>query len=410
MIAGGLAAAGLPELTRSAWVEVDVDQLTANAAALRGMVSPAALGAVVKADGYGHGLEMTARCAVTAGAEWLCVATVAEGSRLRIDGYQGRILLLYPPPLSMLGTVTRERLDVSVGSLEMAADIGRGEDRELPLRVHVEVDTGMTRGGVHPRDLARVVTEIEAGHGSRLVGIWTHLSAPEDPQVTSAQVELFETTIRELDQDLVAGLLTHVVASGGILTLDRPRDAFVRPGLVLYGSHPGPGRDLPPEMGPALSVKARPVRVSRVTAGTRVGYGGDWVADRESVVATLPIGYADGWSRSSSPGGEVLVEGQRAPLVGRVSSDAVVVDVTDVPAVGVDTEFVLLGRQGGETIDADEVAVTRGTISWEVLQQLGSRLARVYVLKGAPVALRPESVVELVWGDAGIVVGYDSAV
>jgi alanine racemase len=409
VIAGGLTAAGLPELSRSAWVEVDVDQLIANAAALRTMVSPAGLGAVVKADGYGHGLEMTARCAVTAGADWLCVATVAEGVRLRRDKYQGKILVLYPPPLSMLETVGRERLDISVGSLAMAVEIGRGDDREFPIRVHVEVDTGMTRGGIHPRDLAGVVTQIAGGPGSRLIGIWTHLAAPEDPDATSAQVELFESTIQALDQDLVAGLLTHVAASGGILTLDRGGDSFVRPGLALYGAHPGPGRDLPPEMGPALSVRATPVRVSRVMAGTGVGYGGDWVADRESVVATLPIGYADGWSRSSSPGGEVLVEGIRAPLVGRVSSDAVVVDVTDVPSVSVDTECVLLGSQGGEMIDANEVAATRGTISWEVLQQLGSRLARVYVSKGAPVAVRPESSIELVWGDAGTVLGYDSA-
>jgi alanine racemase len=408
VIDDGLTAAGLPGMSRSVWVEVDIDQLTANAAALRRMVSPAGLGAVVKADGYGHGLEMTARCAVTAGAEWLCVATIAEGMRLRRDGYTGQVLVLYPPPVSMLGTAAREGLDISVGSLEMTTELARGQDGDPPLRVHVEVDTGMTRGGVHPRDLAEATTAIAAGTGSPLIGVWTHLAAPEDPDVTSAQVALFESAVRDLHEDLVSGLLTHLAASGGILTLDAAEYSFVRAGLALYGAHPGAGRELPPDMGPALSVKAMPVRVSRVTAGTRVGYGGDWEASRDSVLATLPIGYADGWSRSSSPGGRVLVEGRRAPLVGRVSSDAVVVDVTDIPGVGTDTEFVLLGRQGGDMIDADEVAATRGTISWEVLQQLGGRLARVYVSNGEPVAVRPETVVEVVWGDSGQAVGYGS--
>lgn len=138
------------------------------------------------------------------------------------------------------------------------------------------------------------------------------------------------------------------------------------------------------------------MRIAEVPSGTAVGYAGTWTTERASRIATLPIGYADGWSRSSSPGTSVLVEGERAPVVGRVSSDSLTVDVTDIAGVGRDSEFTLLGSDGRDEITADDVADIRGTISWEVLQQLGARLARVYVSAASPVALRPESTIEVI--------------
>jgi alanine racemase len=169
----------------------------------------------------------------------------------------------------------------------------------------------------------------------------------------------------------------------------------VRIGLSLYGLHPGAGDPLPPSVVPALAVRAHPVRIAEVPAGTRVGYAGTWVAGRISIIATLPIGYADGWSRNSSPGSSVLVEGERAPLAGRVSSDALTVDVTDIAGVGPDSEFTLLGSDGSDEITADAVAAVRETISWEVLQSLGARLARVYMSGSVPVALRAESTIAI---------------
>ena len=392
-----LEHAGLPPLERSVWVEVDVDALISNAAALRSYVSPTTLGAVVKADGYGHGLEMAARCAVSGGAEWLFVADAGEAIRLRVDGYQGRILVLYPVPAAQVRTMATHQVDVSIGSLDEARAIAdRLSPSDPTLSVQVEIDTGMSRGGVAPEGAMAAVTAIVEESSTTLAGVWTHLAGPEDPETTSGQLSRFGEVLSLLDRRGVPPGVVHAAASGGILATDTSSQDLVRPGLAYYGVHPEAGGPLPSGVSPALSLRAHPVRIAEVAAGTKVGYAGTWTADRQSTIATLPVGYADGWPRVSSPGGFALVHGRRAPLVGRISSDSLAVDVTGIAGVGPDSEFTLLGVDGGSRISAVEVAGVRGTISWEVLQQLGSRLSRVYVSQSSPVALRPESSLTLI--------------
>jgi alanine racemase len=402
-----LESAGLPPLERSAWVEVDIEVLTANSETLVRLAHPAAVAAVVKADGYGHGLEMAARCAVAGGAEWLCVADVGEANRLRSDGYTGRLFVLYPVPSSSLGHMALVGVDVTVGSVEGAGEIGAGAapDDQI-LRAHLEIDTGMTRGGVAVDDATAAVAALTRGGSAELAGTWTHLAAPEDPAITGAQLERFEVALGALTDSGIDPGLVHAGASGGLLTGTGKGHHLVRPGLALYGVHPVPGNPLPTGISPALAVKAHPVRVADVPAGTSVGYGGTWTASRDSKIATLPLGYADGWSRASSPGSAVLVGGRPAPVVGRISSDSLTVDVTDVLGVTIDSEFTLLGTDNGAVIGADEVAAVRGTISWEVLQQLGSRLTRVYLSASAPMALRPESSIDLIAAPGARLPGY----
>jgi alanine racemase len=401
-----LAAAGLPALERSAWVEVDIDALVANARGLFSLAHPAALGPVVKADGYGHGLEIAGRCAVAGGAEWLCVANAAEATRLRNDGYGGRIFVLYPVPPGIVPAMARLGVDVTVGSTDQAATIAEGVPAGVLLSVHLEVDTGMTRGGVAPDDAVAAAVAISEAQSTRLAGVWTHLAAPESPEVTDAQLDAFATVLTRLDAAGVDPGAVHAAASGGLLAADTEAHTFVRPGLAYYGVHPDAGDPLPPGVSPALAVKAHPVRIATVPAGTSVGYAGTWTAERASMIATLPIGYADGWSRASSPGTSVLVEGGRAPVVGRVSSDALAVDVTDLAAVDAESEFTLLGRAGRDVISAGDVAAVRGTISWEVLQQLGARLSRVYVSGGEPVAFRPESTIAVSIAEGASIPSY----
>jgi alanine racemase len=397
-----LAAAGLPPLQRSAWVEVDVDVLRANATALASLAAPAALGPVVKADGYGHGLEMSARCAVSGGSRWLCVADSAEAMRLRADGYGGRVFVLYPVPSSMWPEMAGAGVDVTVGGVDEARAMARGRVTVQPLHVHVEIDTGMTRGGVSLDEVEPAARTLADGPGVELAGVWTHLAAPEDPEMTTAQLDRFDSALDRLARAGIEPGVVHAAASGGLLAGNISGHDLVRPGLAFYGLHPEAGDPLPSSVVPALSVRAHPVRVAQISTGTRVGYAGTWTAERPSVIATLPIGYADGWSRASSPGTFALVAGQRAPIVGRISSDSLTVDVTRIEGVGPDSRFTLLGSDGSETITADEVAVVRGTISWEVLQQLGSRLSRIYVSASTPIAIRPESRIGVVGDDISI--------
>ena len=391
-----LEQAGLPALERSAWIEVDIDVLTANAEALQYLARPAALGAVVKADGYGHGLEMAGRCAVAGGAEWLCVADAAEADRLRRDGYEGRTFVLYPVPPGMAPQMARLAVDVTVGNSAEVEEIARHLTSDDPaLAVHLEIETGMTRGGVAPDGALAAAKAITNSRSTSLAGVWTHLAAPEDTSATDRQLALLDAVVNRIVAAGIDAGVVHAVASGGLLGTDTEAHGLVRIGLALYGLHPGAGGHLPPSVAPALAVRAHPVRIAEVAPGTSVGYAGTWVAPRPSIIVTLPIGYADGWSRASSPGTSVIVDGHRAPVVGRVSSDSLTVDVTEIAGVGADSEFTLLGRGGNDEITADDVADVRATISWEVLQQLGARLTRVYLSGGLPLALRPESTIDI---------------
>jgi alanine racemase len=391
-----LEQADLPLLERSVWVEVDIDVLTANAVAMRSLAQPAAFGAVVKADGYGHGLEMAGRCAVAGGAEWLCVADAAEAGRLRRDGYPGRIFVLYPVPPGIASKMANLAVDVTVGSASEARDIANHLTPDEPiLGVHLEIETGMTRGGVSTEHALDAATAIDDAPSTTLAGVWTHLAAPENTPATDQQLTLLDSVVDRIKGAGIDPGAVHALASGGLLAAVTGGHALVRLGLALYGLHPGAGRSLPSSVSPALSIRAHPLRIAEVPPGTAVGYAGTWIAKRPSTIATLPIGYADGWSRSSSPGTSVLVEGQRAPVVGRVSSDSLTVDVTEIEGVEPDSEFTLLGSTDNDEITADDVADVRGTISWEVLQQLGTRLTRVYVSGGLPVALRPESTIDI---------------
>lgn len=212
--------------------------------------------------------------------------------------------------------------------------------------------------------------------------------------MTAAQVDTFREVIESLDEEVE---VTHSAASGGILSADLTGQNLTRAGLIYYGCDPGVGVGLPGGIRPALEIGAHAVRIKTVPEGIGVGYASTWRTPRQSQIATIPMGYADGWARSLAPGSEVLVRGFRAPLVGRISSDAMTIDVTDIPNVDRTTDFWVIGFRGGDSITADEVASHRGTISWEVLQQVGPRLARVYRHDGQIVALRRESTSQVVY-------------
>jgi alanine racemase len=393
-----LAAAGLPPLPRRVWAEVDEDALAGNLAAVRELVGPMVeLNAVIKADAYGHGLVPAGRVFERAGADRLCVASIDEATALRGAGIALPILILFPIGVSDAARAARSRFEIVAAdgpttAATLEAWSAQRERTDPELLVHLEVETGLTRGGFKPDEVAAIAGRIVATPGARLAGLWSHLARSEDAAATNAQVAAFE---RATDAMRGAGLPVpprHLAATGGVFAAQVDHYEGVRVGLALYGLMPDgfpigvAARAAAAKLRPAMAVKCRALRVETFPAGTPVSYGGLWTTARESRIATLPIGYGDGWARAYSPHAGALVRGVRVPLVGSVAMDAVMADVTDVPGVGPDDEFVLIGAQDGSEIVTNELARVRTTIPWEVVTSMAYRLPRVYhagsVLKG----------------------------
>jgi len=265
----------------------------------------------------------------------------------------------------------------------------------LRLAIHLEVETGLGRGGFSGEALV-AAARLVAGHpGLRLAGLWTHLQAAEDAALTGRQMERFEAATGGLSAAGVPLPARHAAASGGLLLGSVASHEAVRPGLSVYGLVPDellgtPLRGAAAGLRAAMALVARPVRVADLPAGWGISYGPTWITARPSRIATLPFGYGDGWSRALSNRAWALVRGVRAPVVGNVAMDAVMVDVTDVPGrpVTTDDEFVLIGQQGEARITAAEVAAAQGTNSWEVVTSMARRLPRVYHAAAGPEGLR----------------------
>jgi alanine racemase len=385
-------------LPRTAWAEIDLGAIAGNLAVLRGLAGAGtAVHPVVKADAYGHGAVPVARALEAAGADGFCVAAFDEALALRGAGITLPILVLYPIPATLAGLAARERIAVTAGDRAlldaMLAALGT-DPPSVPLDVHLEVETGLGRGGFDLDALAAAAHALAAANVARIAGMWTHFQAPEDLDRTAGQLAVFERAAAILAAEGLTLPRRHVAASGGLMLDDVVSLEGVRPGLATYGLLPDelldPATPVPVEgaggLRPALSLHARPVRVIEVPAGSGISYGPTFITSRPSRIATLPLGYGDGWPRSLSNRASVLVRGHRVPLVGNVAMDAVMADVTDVPGapVGVDDEFVLIGAQGEEQITAAEVAAARGTNSWEVVTNLSARLPRVYHAASVP--------------------------
>lgn len=371
-----------------AWAEIDLDAIESNTRVIRGMLPPAtSLAALVKANGYGHGTVASARAALAGGAERLVVAALEEALALRDAGIAASILVAYPIAAEALDEAAARDVEVSVSGLASALQLAGARragaaPRATALRVHVEVDSGMARGGARPEQAVAVFEALEGAPGVAIAGLWSHLADGSSRETTARQTAEFERATALLRSAGHAIPLRHMTATEGLFVGAGPVYDMVRVGLGLYGEL---GLGVVPAQAtsaaaallrPAMALKARPVHLEQIPAGATVGYGGEWTAGRPSLIATLPIGYADGWTRSTWPGGEALVRGVRVPIVGRVSMDSTCADVTGVPGVGLDDEFVLLGAQGNERITVNEVAALRRSIPNEVMASIGPRIPR----------------------------------
>ena len=380
--------------------------MRANIAAIRSSVGAGVrIEPVVKADAYGHGAVPVARALEAAGVEGFSVATFDEAVELRMAGLHAAILVLYPVPPLFAGEAARLDIVLSVGDdvlLERLLAAVPDGAAEHQLRLQIEVETGLGRGGVLPERLAAVAAAIARSPGVRLDAVWSHLQAPGDATRTATQRARFDAGADAVRDRGGARVARHIAASGGLVA-GVPAYEAVRPGLATYGIVPddmaGVDSALAARLRPVLALRARPVRVVDLPAGWGISYGPSFETRRPTRIATLPLGYGDGWSRTLSNRAEALVRGRRVPLVGTVAMDAVMADVTDVPGrpVDVDDELTLIGRDGDEAITAVDVARARSTISWEVVTAMSRRLPRVYHAAAGPVGMRTLNGEEELW-------------
>lgn len=382
--------------------EVNLANLRHNLRVLRRVAGPTPIWAVLKADGYGHGAKAVARTLERAGAQGICVALIEEGIELREAGIRAPILVMGGYYGRAWGELLAHRLTPviqDVAQIEALADEVRFRGAP-PVAIHLKVDTGMARIGATIGELDRIARSLAAHPEVQLDALMTHFACAdaEAPDALDAQLARFEEALAILAASGVRPRLRHAANSAALLRHPRAHFDLVRPGLALFGVHPcGPSRTVPLprpldgdealeptscDLRPVMSVISQVVSLRDVAEGESVGYGATWTAKRPSRIATLPMGYADGLSRGLSNRGQVLIRGVRAPIVGVVSMDMTMVDVTDIPGASLGDEVVLLGSQkgalGADEITATELARHTGTIPWEVLTNISRRVPRFY--------------------------------
>jgi len=372
------------------YAEIDLDRIASNMRIIR-RLTPARrkIMAVVKANGYGHGAAEAAKTALYNGADWLGVAICEEGAALRENHIFAPILVLGYSPEPLFDLVIRHGLTQTVFSAETAKTLS---DAALvcgkKADVHIKIDTGMSRLGFLPgKEAVREIAKVMCMPGISVTGIYTHFaqSDPAGADFTYAQYARFRDFLALLEENGIRIPMTHVANSGGILYYPELEADMVRAGIILYGLPPSEDADFAGMgFGPALSLKTQISLIKRVPAGVSVGYGRTFFTKRPTDVATVPVGYADGFSRHMSRGGRVLAGGRYAPVIGAVCMDQFMIDVTDIPGIKAGDEVVIIGSQGENEIGAEEVAAVSGTINYEIVCGIGRRVPRVYVKNGEP--------------------------
>ena len=361
---------------------IDHSALRWNLAQIRNKVGPKVkILSMVKANGYGHGAAAASRTLGTAGGDAFGVATLEEAVELREAGIQTPIIVLagvYPDQIERFLSHSLTPVVHEVAGLKHLDDAVKSSG--ATINVHVKVDTGMGRLGFLAAEADCWIPELKKLRALKLEGIFSHFSHAESVQgdYTRKQMEIFTGVVENLRRQNITLPLVHLANSAATITLPAAYFDMVRPGIMLYGVYPSPEMASQISLKPVLTWKTRILQLKKVPPESSISYGQTFITKRESMIATLPIGYADGYQRLLSNRGQILVRGQRAPVVGRVCMDLTMIDVTDIRNVQQGDEVVLLGRQGGAEISADEMATWANTISYEILTSIGARVPRIH--------------------------------
>ncbi len=367
---------------RPTYAEIDLAAIRHNIRQFRAAVGPSVrLMAVVKANAYGHGAVKVSRAALEAGADCLAVAIPEEGAELRAAGLAVPILVLGLTLPEQAKLVVEHHLMPAVATKDsIRALAAAARDQGRRCQIALKVDTGMGRIGVFPSQIEDFRQYIKASPGVELIGVFTHLATADaaDKTYANRQLEIFKKAVDSLTAQVK---LTYISAANSATLIDLPQGRFntVRPGIILYGLPPSHEMQRSLDLRPAMQFKTRIAYIKEVPAGTAVSYGCTFRTERTSFLATLPVGYADGYSRHLSNKAAVLIGGKRRPVVGRVCMDQIIVDLGPEGDATVGDEAVLFGRQGGGEITLTELADLAGTINYELACAVSARVPRLYV-------------------------------
>lgn len=385
----------MKEILRRTWAEIDLDAVARNFQAVRRAVnSNAKVCCVVKADAYGHGAVRMAKEYEALGADWFAVSNLEEALQLRLSGITKPILVLGFTPAEEAKALSEHNISQCVYSLEYARELSRHAlETGVTVKIHVKVDTGMSRLGFYFQDISRdedavsQIKEVCTLPGLYPEGIFTHFavsdSGREGDAFTMRQFGCFKEMLETLLREGISFEVRHCANSAAVFDYPLSHLDLVRAGIVIYGLYPSDELRNRPTLTPVLSLRSVVSHIKTIKAGATVSYGRDFTAERDRTIATIPVGYADGYPRRLSPGGaQVLIHGKRCPILGRICMDQLMADVSALEDVKIDDPVTLIGRDGEEEITADELAAREGTIGYEVLCALSKRVPRVYLKNG----------------------------
>jgi alanine racemase len=363
--------------------EIDLEAVVYNTTQIRRLIgSKRKLMAVVKADGYGHGAIHISRACLRGGADWLGVALPEEGAELRNAGFEVPILVLALSGVEQADTILQNNLSQVICTEEMARALDRSAMRHgKKARVHIKIDTGMGRIGISPGETIPFIKKILDLPHLELEGIYTHLSVADspDPSFTINQFQIFSYLCKEIEKEGIKIPLRHMANSAAIVRFPEMHLDMVRPGIMIYGVDPFPDGNGVIELKPVMTFKTEIVFIKSIPKGTSISYGRTFISERPMRVATICVGYADGYPRHLSNKGEVLVRGKRSRILGNVCMDMVIIDITHIPEAREGDEVVLFGNQLGGKLLVEEVATWAGSIPYEILCGISRRVPRVYI-------------------------------
>lgn len=378
----------MQRILRPVYAEIDLDAIAYNIKNIKKLVKDKEIIAVVKADCYGHGALDVVPTLLENGASRLAVAVLTEGIELRNDNIKAPIMILGYTPSYLNEELIKYDLEQTVYDLDYAKELSKTAlSLNKKAKIHIAIDTGMGRIGFLPTEKAiDAICKICSLEGLEVIGIFTHFSTSDekDKEYTNEQFEKFTDLLKKLSNLNIEIPIKHVSNSGAIMDMPETYLDAVRAGIILYGYYPSP--EVKKEnlsLKPALTLKATITRVQEMDAGMSISYGRTFNTERKSLIATIPIGYADGYSRLLAKNAKVIINGQFAPIVGRICMDQCMIDITDINGdIKVGDEVIILGEQNGLRFNADNFAEIMGTINYEILCMLKYRIPRVYVKNG----------------------------